>query len=76
LGRPAVVCPPAGEAGLGAPLSGRWGREGGGPGVGPGGRLPSRWAGGTGGSEVRALSFESAGLDEAGSESLPDVGCW
>jgi hypothetical protein len=46
LGRPAVV-PPAGRVWGGAPLPGRWGREGGGPGVGPGGRLPSRWAGGT-----------------------------
>jgi len=72
--------PPAGDGGWPRPCRGAGEGEGGGPAAGPGCRWRPRWAGGTGGSsggsEGRTLSFESAGLSEAGSESKRYVLCW
>ena len=68
LGRPAVV-PPAGRgSGLGAPLPGRWGREGGAlSSKAPRKVRPARRSSPTG---------SAPGLGAAGSETQPDVGCW
>ena len=68
VGRPAVV-PPAGRgSGLGAPLSGRWGREGGAlSSKAPRKVRPARRSSPTG---------SAPGLGAAGSETQPDVGCW